>query len=303
MSRSEPQALYQAALARLDPGSGPVLQDPVVLRACLCVHSVIGHTRWLDAACRIAEPLGAGPLPDDSAGWLLACSEGWVQRASGPFRRAAERLAEAVEPSVEAVPALLFHWRTTGRARWFESAKAATPDTVTDLPSAAAAWGLYEATADEGRAEAARVFLRGLEPQEVAPRWWPLLADALELDASSFSALPSDDPTEAAQGLCGSAAVALPPLILHVHWWLEQELREGPMAEAATFPWPSRRIRFHRLPHRDQLRLQPVVGDIEHELILDVGVIAEYLALCVSDVDRSALVGRGRRRRSGGLRR
>lgn len=293
---SDPQALYQAALARLDPESGPLVQDPSVLRACLCVHSVIGHTRWLDAACRIAEPLVAGPLPDDPAAWMQACSEGWVQRASGPFRRAAERLAEAVEPSVEAVPAMLLRWRTTGRARWFEAAASVAPERVTELPSAAASWAMYEATADEARADAARRWLQTLDPREVAPRWWPLLADALELDASAFSAEPSDDPTEAALGLIGAAAVALPPLQLHVHWWIEQELREGPMAEAATFPWPSRRLRFHRLAHRDQLRLQPVIGDIEHELILDVGVIAEYLAHCVAEVDRSALVGRGRRR-------
>ena len=300
---SDPQALYQAALARLDPGAGPLVMDPDVLRACLCVHSVLGHTRWLDAACAIAEPLLDGPLPADRAAWLVACSEGWVQRASGPFRRAAERLVEGLEPNVDAVPALLLHWRTTGRSRFFDLALAGTPDAVTDLPSALANWGQYEATADQDRAAAVRSFLGGLDPAAVAPRWWPLLADALELAGSAFSAEPSEDPAEAARTLIGCAAVALPPLRLHVHWWIEQELREGPMAEAATFPWPARRIRFHRLPHRDQLRLQPVVGDIEHELILDVGVIAEYLAHCVADVDRSALVGRSRRRRSGGLRR
>jgi hypothetical protein len=300
---SDPQALYRAAVERLDPDARPLVEDPTVLRACLCVHSVLGHTRWLDAACRIAEPLVGGPLPEDAIGWLHACSEGWVQRASGPFRRAADRLAEEVAPSVEAVPALLLHWRTTGRDRWFDAARDAAPQTVDDLPSAAAAWALYEATADEERADAARTFLRALDPAGVAPRWWPLLADALELGAPAFSASISDEPAEAAWALLGAAAVALPPLRLHVHWWIEQELREGPMAEAATFPWPSRRLRFHRLPHRDQLRLQPVVGDVEHELILDVGVIAEYLAHCVADVDRSALVGRGRRRRSGGLRR
>ncbi len=297
MSTAEVQALYQAAVARIDPESGPLINDPAVLRACLCVHSVMGHRRWLDAACRIAEPLLSGPLPSDRVAWITACAEGWVQRASGPFRRAAERLAEGVEPSVEAVPALLLHWRTTGRARWFDAAMEAAPDDVTDLPSAAASWAIYGATADPGRADAARGWLARLDPADAAPRWWPLLADALDLGAEPFSAAPSPDPADAAHALLGAAAVALPPLHLHVHWWIDRELREGPMAEAATFPWPSRRLRFHRLPHRDQLRIQPVVGDVKHDLILDVGVIAEYLAHCVADVDRSGLVGRGRRRR------
>jgi hypothetical protein len=298
---STPSALYKAALELLDPENGPVPADPDVLRAFLCVHSIVGHTRWLEAACELAEPLVSGPLPDDALGWLRACGDGWVQRASGPFRAAGARLAEEIEPTVEAVPTLLLHWRTTGRMRFFDLAAKAAPSTVTDLPSAAAMWAMYEATASEENASAARDWLEEQDVAQVHPRYWPMLADALELDADAFDAEPSHDPNEAAHQLIGAAAVALPPLVVHVHWWIEQELQEGPMAEAATFPWPSRRLRYHRLPYRDQLRVQPFVGDVEHELVLDVGVVAEYLAHCVSEVDRSALVGRGRRRRSGSL--
>lgn len=299
MSLPDVQALYKTAVERLDPESATPRPDPVVLRSYLCVHSILGHTRWLDAAVKIAEPLTTGPLPADRLGWLHACAEGWVQRASGPFRVAAARLAEHVEPSVEAVPTLLLYWRTTGRARWYDAALSAEPAEVTDLPSAAAVWGVYEATADEDRRSRVRAWMAEQDLGSLHPRWWSLAADVLELDAAPFSWESRDDPTECAWAVLGAAAVALPPLTLQFHWFIEQELREGPMAEAASYPWPTRRLRFQKLPHRDQLRMQPFVGDIEHELILDVGVIAEYIAHVVAEVDRSGLVGRARRRGRG----
>jgi hypothetical protein len=87
-----------------------------------------------------------------------------------------------------------------------------------------------------------------------------------------------------------------------VDWWLPEELREGPMAEAATFSYPALRLRFGRLPHRDQIRFTATLGGVEHPTLEDAGVVQPWLESLMEDVDRGPLVGESRRRRRSRLR-
>lgn len=303
-TREAHAAVFCAAADALDPERAAPIRDPRVLSALLCVHAVRGHTRWLDSAAKLVAPLEDGPLPGDSTAWLAACCEGWVQRATGPFRRIADRLVDHVEPAPAAVPAWLRYWRITGRRTWRDRAMEAVPEELEpgDVVGAAACWAAFRATADTALADRARAALRPLATPRAPVERWSLLADALDLGAGAFEApVPDASPRAAAEQLLGSAAVGLPVLEVIADWYLDVELTEGPVAEAATFPWPALRLRFERLPIRDQVRFRPFVDGIEGETLLDAGVISSLLENLVGDIDRGPFVGAVRKRRGGGL--
>ena len=86
---------------------------------------------------------------------------------------------------------------------------------------------------------------------------------------------------------------------------MEDELREGPMAEAATFPWPALRLRFTRLSVIDQIHFEARFAGGAAEELEDVGVVSPWLESIVARTDRGPLLDGAppRMRRKGGLRR
>ena len=305
------QAAFRAAAADIDPTRGrPAEVSADLLDAWLVVHAVRGQARWLEAALQAADALEKSPaLPSgDAARWLSVACSGWVLRASRGFRGLADRLAEAVPPGPASVAPLLRYWRITGLRRIYDRALGQLPDSVQegDFVAGAAAWAAYLATARPELADQAR---RGfqLDPADVPLRYWPAMAAARDLgpDAAKGALDRMDaSPAEPAALLPAVACLALPILRLRVDWWIDSELREGPMAEAATYPYPALRISFDKLPMRDQLRFTPSLDGEVLETIVDAGVVVVGLEMIVEDVDRSGLLeSAGRGRRSSRLRR
>ena len=298
MTLAELQSAFRTAAAAIDPQAGtPVDPSPLLVRAWLTVQSVRTQPRWLTAAEDAVQPIAAGTrrVDDDAvAAWVLTCCLGWVQRASGPFRAAAERLLPRLPDSAEAVPALLGWWRITGRRDARDRALALAQQ----HPSPRALHAAWLATAEVRLWDAARSLL-GSAPH--APADWPLAADLSDLDPD-HAALAGLAPAEI---VLATAPLAAPPLHLDVHWHIAEELAEGPMAEAATFPWPALRIRFHPMAQRDQIRFEARLADGPTEELEDVGVVAAWLEEITRAADRGPLLDGApvRSRRRGGLRR
>lgn len=296
------QAAFRAAANAIDPATTTSASpDPRLVRAWLTVQTVRVQPRWLVAAEAAVQQIasGARTVPDaDVAQWVLACCEGWVQRASGPFRGAADLLIPRLVDSVQAVPALLAWWRITGQRAPRDRALRIAEQATTGLAAAQALRAAWLATADDA------LRLRAITALDAptAPAAWPFAADLVP-DADHDLALL--EPLAPADRVLFTAPVAAPPLHLEVAWFIAEELAEGPMAEAATFPWPAVHIRFVRLPHRDQLRFSARLGDGPVEHLEDVGVVAAWLEEVTRAADRGPLLDAAppRPRRSGGLRR
>ncbi len=303
MSRREAlQAAFRAAAADIDPATHSFsAPDPSLVRAWLTVQSVRTQPRWIAAAEAAVMPIGSGAraVPDeDVAEWVLTCCSGWVQRASGPFRGAADRLVPRLSDDVRAVPALLAWWRITGQRAPRDRALRIAAEATTGLPAARALHAAWLATADDSLRQRALDALPGASD----PRTWPLASD-LSPDQDWDPALLA--PLAPADRLLAVAPLAAPPLHLKVAWFIPEELAEGPMAEAATFPWPALRIRFVPLPRRDQLRFTARLGEGPVEELEDVGVVAAWLEEVTRAADRGPLLDGtpARTRRRGGLRR
>ncbi len=309
--RAALEAMFRDAAAALDPATGARARTAAEVRALLTVHAVRGQRRWLDAALAGLEAAAATEpwraATGGAADWLDAACRGWVQRADRSLRTLAERLVGELEDDVATVPARLLYWRTTG-LRWvLDGALALAPAEVApgDAVAAAAAWAAYGATARDELAAAARVgFGGGLA--DVTPSSWPAAVAALDLEPEDVDADAIEAVGEASPGdrLVAAAALVAPIIRLDVEWHVASELREGPMAEAATYPWPALRITFRPMEDRDQLRFHPSLAGEPLEMIEDVGVIAAALEHIVGESDRSALLeGMGRRRGRSLLRR
>ncbi len=296
------QAAFRSAAAAIDPANGaPSAPDPSMVRAWLVVQSVRTQPRWLAAAeaAVMAIVSGTRDLPDeDLADWVLTCCGGWVQRASGPFRGAADRLLPRLADDVHAVPALLAWWRITGQRAARDRALTIVAHATTGLPAARALHAAWLATADDSLRQRA---VRAL-PDTTDPRAWPLAWDLRPAQDWDPAALEGLAPADC---LLAVAPLAATPLHLEVAWFIPEELDEGPMAEAATFPWPALHIRFVPLPHRDQLRFSARLGDGPVEELEDVGVVAAWLEEVTRAADRGPLLDgtAPRARRRGGLRR
>lgn len=294
MSREAAQAAFREAALAIDPErSRPDAPSSELVRAWLTVQTVRTQPRWLAAAEDAVMPIasGARTIPDDDvADWVATCCAGWVQRASGPFRAAAERLLPRLPESATAVPAWIGWWRITGRREARERALALS---TTDARGAYEAW---LATADATQRD------RAVASVGTGPASWPLRA-ALGLDVDWDSDALA--PLSPASRLLAVAPLAAPPVHLTVAWFIAEELGEGPMAEAATFPWPAMRFAFTRLPHRDQIRFSARLGDGPEEELEDVGVVAAWLEEITRAADRGPLLDGAppRARRRGGLRR
>ena len=284
-------------------GRDPRESTAAELRARLMLQQVRRGTRWMEEARVTTGTSGVpGASEDPAADWLFACCEGWVQSAAGPFRRAAEAWLEEIQDGPDAVPALLFYWRITGDRPVLERALAATPATLMpgDLVGARAVWAAYQATADETFAERARGALPA-DPAALPVSSWRLASHVHALPREAFAhAIDgwSDAPPRPEDALLLCAHLALPPLVVDVHWWYEGDLFSGMVAESATFPYPNVVLQFRRLPEPGQAVLTPILDGVASEPLEDIGVIAALIDEVVSHVDRTALRDAPRRRRS-----
>ena len=272
------------------------------LRARLVLHQVRKGTRWLEEALRAVEAADLHGASEGSApDRLFACCEGWVLRAVGPFRPAADaRLAEIVD-GPDAVPALLRYWRITGNRTVLERALAAVPESSSagDATVGAACWAAFQATADDALLERARASIPR-DPAQVAVKHWPVVAHVHGLEPDDFADAVDGweaHPPAAEDVIPTCAMLALPPLVVDVQWWYQSDLFSGPVAEAATFPYPGVRLRFRRLPHSAQAVITPILAGEATDPLEDIGVIAALIDDVVSHVDRTALRDAPRRRR------
>ncbi len=293
------EAAFRAAadeLAEHDPQA----QTAAELRARLVLQQVRRGTRWIDEATRGVEACGTPEASDDPAfEFLFACCEGWVQRATGPFRAAAEAWLARVVDDVDAVPGLFRYWRITGNEAVLRRALDATPTNPApgDLGAGAAAWAAFQATAREEYAVAARAAVP-TDPSRVPVARWGLAAHVHDLGPEDFAgAADALDDARPEDVIPACAQLALPLLVVDVQWWYDSDLFSGPVAEAATFPYPNTTLRFRRLPHSAQAVLTPILAGKATDPLEDIGVIAELIDDVVSHVDRTALRDAPRRRR------
>jgi len=305
MSLGDLESIFREAAEALDPSS-PSPATPASVRGQLTVYAVRGQRRWLEAAMAGLAGARAGAT-DDPTDWLDAACRGWVSFADRSLRLFAEELVGQLGEGAATVPARLLYWRTTG-LRWvLDGALAMTPkDGIEgDCTTAAAAWGAYLASADEEFAVAARRgFGGGLAT--IPPRLWPAAAAALDLGPEDVT----DEALEALRAappgvrLEAAGCLAAPIIRLEVEWFVASELREGPMAEAATYPWPAVRISFRKMDDRNQIKFHPSLAGEQLETIEDAGVVAAALEHIVDESDRGGLMeGMGRRRGRSLLRR
>ncbi len=304
------RAAFRDGARALDPERRGGAPTPDVLRAWLTIQTVRTQPKWLRAAAQAVQELDLATVPDDAvADWVDVCCRGWVQQAIGPFRSAARALLPRLPDTARSAPALLGWWRITGERAPLDRALSLLRGSEGTAPWLGVALRLgYHATADGALRDRALACF-GSDPGTLPPSAWAAAADLGELDAEAFVApltqAQPDDPEVAPRLVPAAAALALPALTVQVLWFIEDELREGPMAEAATFPWAALRLRFTHLPGRDQIRFVARLGDGEEEELDDVGVAAPWLGSITGRVDRGPLLdGAPRRgRRSGGLRR
>jgi hypothetical protein len=157
------------------------------------------------------------------------------------------------------------------------------------------AWRATASPQFRALAEASYDDLQGLELAAL-PGAAELLGRSKITEDLLASRIDAATPEEIVQA---SAALGLPLLRLEVQWWLESELREGPVAEAITYPWPALEVFFSKLPGRDQVRFRPELDGREFPVIVDAGVVGVGLGEVLKEADRSAfLEAAGRRRRS-----
>ena len=296
------RAGFRAAARALDPDA-VATPTPDIVRAWLTIQTARPQPRWLAAAVDAAQRTDL-PFADDACAWVEVFCRGWVQQAIGPFRRAAEQLLSSLPDHPRAAAALLGWWRITGDRPTLERALSLLESTEADPEALRLGW---HATADAAFYHRATALL-GEDPSLLPLHLWPVAADLLDLGPDAFArplATWASSPPPPEGVAVAAAALALPPLRLVAAWWIPDELREGPMAEAATFPWPALRIRFERLPHRDQIHFRAALGDAAEEELEDVGVVAPWLESLVAAADRGPLLSDAVRptRRRGGLRR
>ena len=304
MIRAALQAAFRDAAAAIDPEpEAPDAPDARHVLAWLTVQSVRTQPRWVAAAEHAVQAIatGARAVRDpDVADWIVTCCAGWVHRASGPFRATAEQLLPRLPALVESVPALLAWWRITGRLDARDRALALCAGADEGLAAAVALRGGWLATADDALRHRA---VAALSAVDGAPSTWPVRADLTPDFAADPASLAGLAPSEV---ILATAPLAATPLHLDVLWFIPEELAEGPMAEAATYPWPAMRLRFVKLPHRDQIRFEARLGDGPVQELEDAGVVAAWLEEVARAADRGPLLDGAaapRARRRGGLRR
>lgn len=293
-------AAFRAAAGALEPAAragSPV--TPGQVEAWLTIEAIRGQTRWMDATIAAAQP-GALLAEASKAEWLLAWCRAWVSRAAPAFRKHADRLAPSLGTEPSSVAPLLAYWRITGRRRWLDSALDALPAEAVpgDLVAAEAFRQAWRATAgDEFRARACSCYD---DPRALPLAALPGAAELLGRDWLDEDLLdPLLDSASPEDTVQAAAALGLPLLRVTVQWWLETELREGPVAEAATFPWPALELSFERLDERDQVRFVPEFDGRAFEPIVDAGVVGAGLTEILREADRSLfLEAAGARRRS-----
>jgi hypothetical protein len=298
--------MFRAAAEELDPSGSRITPSPSSVRAQVVVYWVREQRRWLDAALAGLGSAGlrAGGAP---AAWLEAACRAWISHADRSIRALTEQIMGQLGDGPSTVPARLIYWRTTG-LRWvLDEALEMTPTDVLegDAVGAAAAWGAYTATAREDFATAARRGFGG-SLAEVPAALWPTAAEALDIEVEDVSGEAIDALEEADPGdrLVAAAALVAPVIRLGVEWSVASELREGPIAEAATFPWPALRLSFFTMDRRDQIHIHPTLDREPWKVIEDLGVVAAGIQQLVDEADRSALMeGMGRRKKRSLLRR
>lgn len=291
---------FRSAAATLDPATEAATRPSAAqVDAWVTIEAVRGQTRWLDAAVAAAQHQATlGPGSD--AAWLSAWCKAWVSRAAPAFRQRADALAGQVTPGPDSVSALLSYWRITGRKRWLDLALEGLPSASRrgDASVAEAFRQGWRATADPELRALAEDSYGNIEALELAAL--PGAAEVLGREGLSEELLASRLDTATPETIVQAAAtLGLPLLRLEVQWWLESELREGPVAEAITYPWPALEVCFSKLPGRDQVRFKPELDGREFPVIVDAGVVGIGIAEVLKEADRSAfLEAAGRRRRS-----
>ena len=292
---------FREAAAAIDPATGsPPLVSPDRIEAWVAVHAIRGQTRWIDAVVEAAQPRCA--REDASpAHWLRAWCRAWVSRAAPAFRRHADRLAPDVPSETASVAPLLDYWRITGGPRWLDTALTALSAGAApgDTEAAEAFRQAWRATADPDYLAQARSGY-GLPLAELPPAAWAGAVEVLGRDAIDSDELAERLEDEAPETvLLAAAALGLPRLHVTIQWWIERELREGPVAEAITYPWPALEVAFERMDERDQVRFVIQVGDKEFEPIVDAGVVGAGITEYLHEADRSLfLEAASARRRS-----
>ncbi|HCP45746.1 MAG TPA: hypothetical protein DIU15_06875 [Deltaproteobacteria bacterium] len=294
------QDAFRKAAGKLSPGpSNPASAQTV--RAWLVLSPILAERRWLEAAESAIANLRPAAIPnEDVADWVLNCCRAWVLHASGPSRRVAEELMRRLPVNTRTIPARLAYWRISGDHADYEQALSVIPDTssaslsslIEPMEAAAALWSAHQATARPDFADAARALLSTTEPGQIPLSFWPLAADVQDWGPPSVA--PDVDqweqtPPPPALVIPAAAALALPTLELWIDWWVERELREGIVAEAATYPYAGLRLRFRRLSQRDQVRFTPVLDGDARETLLDAAIIGAHLDQVLEEVDLSPL--------------
>jgi len=277
------------------------------VRAWLVLHPILSERRWLDAAESVLANIQSTDVPEhELADWVLVSCQAWVLHASGPSRRVAEWMVKRLPATTQSIPARLAYWRISGDRAAYESALAALPDTkpaslsscAEPFVAAAALWSAHQATAQPELAEAARALFSASQPEQVPLDLWPLAADALDWDPESVASTVAcweDAPPDPELVIPAAAALALPTLELWIDWWIERELQEGIVAEAATYPYPGLRLRFRKLPDRDQVRFTPILDGEQRETLHDAAIVSAHLDQVLEEVDFSPLRGTPRR--------
>jgi hypothetical protein len=293
-------AAFRKAAAAIDPASNRGgAPSPARVEAWVTIEAVRGQTRWIDAAVSAAQTQ-ATVAEGSEAAWLHAWCRAWMSRAAPAFRRRADELAEQVAPRPESVGPLLSYWRITGGRRWLDRALEGLPEAALpgDAVIAEAFRQAWRATADPGFRSKAELSYGDLARLDL--KALPGAAELLGRSGLSEDLVaPLLEAAEPETIVQVTAALGLPLLRVEVQWWLESELREGPVAEAITYPWPALEIRFAKLADRDQVRFQADLDGQDSLLIVDAGVVGIGLAEVLKEADRSAfLEAAGRRRRS-----
>lgn|GEM_PF-1726565 len=305
------RAAFRDASKTLDPETLSSPPTAAIVKAWLCVQTVRTQPKWIRAAADAVQALDPAAVPQDAvAEWLEACCRGWVQQAIGPFRNTGRALLGRLPERTESAAALFGWWRITGERDAMDRALSllTSAEHAVDPGLAVALRLAFHATADQGYFARAKDAL-GEHLDTLSPTAWATAIDLQGLDVAAFTGalghLDTSSPSGAAQAVLGAAALALPPLHLEAQWFMEDELREGPMAEAATFPWEALRLRFSRLDVRDQIHFTARFADGDPEELEDIGVVTPWLELLVGRTDRGPLLDGAppRTRRRGGLRR
>ena len=292
-------AAFREAASAIDPaGELPATVTPARVEAWVCVESIRGQTRWIEAAVGAAKSDDRSDAP--ASAWLSAWCRAWASRAAPDFRKQADTLAPTIPDEPSSVPALLAYWRITGRNEWLERALRSLPQRAIpgDLCGAEAFRQAWRATASADHAEASRRCYDRLAdlPLEALPGACELLGHE-DLEEERLGELVDEASPESV--VLAAAALGLPRLLVKIEWWIERELYEGPVAEAITYPWPALEVRFSKLASRDQVRFVPTIDGTQFPVIEDAGVVGAGLSSLLSDVDKSAfLEAAGRRKRS-----